>query len=186
MSADWRMLYLVVADGQGDHDSGLSIPELAALMRELGSYWALNLDGGGSSAMYVRDQAPEREGIVNEPTDESSVERLVANHLGFCAGRRPWAVMQPGPLVWAYPSNRGLTFRIPESQPDTHSACPGTFVALREGRSEDGYESLVDTVLESLEHGWSVEVVADWTTSECWTPVERVIAHADGGDIGAP
>jgi hypothetical protein len=44
--------------------------------------------------MYVRDQAPEREGIVNEPTDESSVERLVANHLGFCAGRRPWSVMQ--------------------------------------------------------------------------------------------
>jgi hypothetical protein len=67
-----------------------------------------------------------------------------------------------------------------------HSACPGTFVVLREGRSEDGYESLVDTVLESLEHGWSIEVVADWATSECWTPVERVIAHADGGDIGAP
>ena len=50
-----------------------TLPELAALMVELGACTALNLDGGGSSALWLRDR------IVNRPSD--AVERKVANHL---------------------------------------------------------------------------------------------------------
>ena len=38
----------------------------------------MNLDGGGSSAMYVRGR-----GVVNDPSDGS--QRVVANHLGVQA-----------------------------------------------------------------------------------------------------
>lgn len=73
LSADRRRLLLVVADGRRVEVSGPTLPELAALMVELGACTALNLDGGGSSALWLRDR------IVNQPSD--LVERPVANHL---------------------------------------------------------------------------------------------------------
>jgi exopolysaccharide biosynthesis protein len=73
LSADRRRLLLLVADGRRVEASGPTLPELAALMVEVGACTALNLDGGGSSALWVRDR------IVNQPSD--LVERPVANHL---------------------------------------------------------------------------------------------------------
>ena len=57
---------LLVADGRFKHQSeGLSLPELELVMRWLGCRDAINLDGGGSSTMYIRDA----EGVVNYPSD---------------------------------------------------------------------------------------------------------------------
>jgi hypothetical protein len=68
-------LWLVVADGRRDGISeGMTLPELADLLRALGAGRALNLDGGGSSIMVVRGQA------VNRPSDLQG-ERPVANAL---------------------------------------------------------------------------------------------------------
>jgi len=74
LSRDRRRLLLVVADGRREGVAGLTLPELAALMVEAGACTALNLDGGGSSALWLRDR------IVNRPSD--GVERKVSNHLG--------------------------------------------------------------------------------------------------------
>jgi len=74
LSKDRRQLLLVVADGRREAVPGLTLPELATLMVELGACTAVNLDGGGSSALWLRDR------IVNLPSD--GVERKVANHLG--------------------------------------------------------------------------------------------------------
>lgn len=41
--------------------SGLTIPELASYMHKLGCIYALNLDGGGSSTLFVKDN------VVNHP-----------------------------------------------------------------------------------------------------------------------
>lgn len=73
LSADRRHLLLLVADGRRGDAPGPTLPELSALMVEAGACTALNLDGGGSSALWVRDR------IVNQPSD--LVERPVANHL---------------------------------------------------------------------------------------------------------
>jgi exopolysaccharide biosynthesis protein len=55
---------LLVVDGRQWRDSlGLSIPQLAELMLSLGCVEALNLDGGGSSAMIVGNDT------VNHPSD---------------------------------------------------------------------------------------------------------------------
>jgi exopolysaccharide biosynthesis protein len=77
LSADQQSLYLVVADGRRVDVPGLTLPDLARLMDELGACIAVNLDGGGSSAMWVRDR------IVNQPSD--LIERPVANHLAVLA-----------------------------------------------------------------------------------------------------
>jgi exopolysaccharide biosynthesis protein len=88
LSADRKQLFLVVADGRREGVPGLTLPELANLLDELGACTALNLDGGGSSAMWVRDR------IVNQPSD--LVERPVANHLAVIAASAP-PDPQPGP-----------------------------------------------------------------------------------------
>jgi exopolysaccharide biosynthesis protein len=73
LSADRRSLLLVVADGRREDAQGPTLPELAALLVEVGACTAVNLDGGGSSALWLGDR------IVNRPSD--LVERPVANHL---------------------------------------------------------------------------------------------------------
>lgn len=56
--------YLVEVDGrQPDVSVGMTFPELAAYMREIGCEEAVNLDGGGSAAMWVLGQ------VVNSPSE---------------------------------------------------------------------------------------------------------------------
>jgi exopolysaccharide biosynthesis protein len=81
LSADQQVLYLVVADGRREDVPGLTLPELARLMDDLGACTAVNLDGGGSSAMWVRDR------IVNQPSE--LIERPVANHLAILVVTEP-------------------------------------------------------------------------------------------------
>lgn len=74
LSKDRKTLYLVVADGRRTGVPGFTLPQLAAFMSEkLHACAAINLDGGGSSAMWVSDR------IVNRPAD--GVERPVGDHL---------------------------------------------------------------------------------------------------------
>lgn len=78
LSKDGRTLYLLVADGRREGVPGPTLPELANfIVTELGACTALNLDGGGSSAMWVEDE------IVNRPSDPA--ERTVVNHLAVIA-----------------------------------------------------------------------------------------------------
>ena len=64
---------LLVADGRFRHQAeGLSIPELQRIMRWLGCTEAINLDGGGSSTMYVHNRP--HDGVVNYPSDNSNYD----------------------------------------------------------------------------------------------------------------
>lgn len=74
--ADGTVL-LVVADGRSSEAAGLTMWELQQVMAALGCADAINLDGGGSTAMVVR------EAVVNHPSDnrrfDAGGERAVAN-----------------------------------------------------------------------------------------------------------
>lgn len=78
--ADGTIMLLVV-DGRFEESAGMSLVELQKTMRWLGCVTALNLDGGGSSAMYIKGE-PDH-GIVNYPSDNKKFdhagEREVAN-----------------------------------------------------------------------------------------------------------
>jgi exopolysaccharide biosynthesis protein len=74
VSEDGATLYLVVADGRREGVPGMTLARLARFMsEELETCAAMNLDGGGSSAMWVGET------IVNQPSDKK--ERRVADHL---------------------------------------------------------------------------------------------------------
>jgi len=113
-----RKVILVVVDGRQGHSRGISLYGLARLFVELGAESAINLDGGGSSAMYVDKH------IVNSPSGGRweakfgfgakqvevvtkhqrvsdggvreffvrGVEREVMNHLGVIAPKEPLVV----------------------------------------------------------------------------------------------
>jgi exopolysaccharide biosynthesis protein len=65
---------IVVTDGrQGYYSTGLTLTELAYTMQKFGAVDAINLDGGGSAAMVVKNK------VVNRPSD--GTERRVSNAL---------------------------------------------------------------------------------------------------------
>ena len=75
-------LIILVVDGRKPGVAvGMSYDELAAEMLRLGCQNALNLDGGGSSVLAVRDAASGEMKILNVPTDGR--ERAVVNVLGI-------------------------------------------------------------------------------------------------------
>ena len=70
-------LIMIVADGRTSESAGLSFRELGFIFEEFRTKTAINLDGGGSSALWIKDR------IVNVPIEGGvpGRERAVANHL---------------------------------------------------------------------------------------------------------
>lgn len=64
---------LFVADGRFKQAEGLSLMELQQLLRWLGCRDALNLDGGGSTTMYLN--LFDYQGIINCPSDNGRFDR---------------------------------------------------------------------------------------------------------------
>lgn len=77
-----RVIWLT-ADGRHANAAGLSLPELTKVMQWLGCRDAINLDGGGSTTMWLAGQ--DENGVVNYPSDGKNwvrtVERPVSNVL---------------------------------------------------------------------------------------------------------
>jgi exopolysaccharide biosynthesis protein len=70
--ADGKLLFVTVDGRQPGVSIGMPLTELAGLMLEMGSLNAINLDGGGSTTMVIRNK------IVNKPSDATG-ERPVSD-----------------------------------------------------------------------------------------------------------
>lgn len=83
LTKDGKILFITVDGRFPKHAGGVSIPELAHLIRILGGKDAINLDGGGSTTLWLSG-APDN-GIVNYPCDNKRFdhrgERTVPNIL---------------------------------------------------------------------------------------------------------
>jgi len=73
LDREGRYIIAVVDGRQKYHSTGMTLTELAYTMQKLGAVEAMNLDGGGSTALAVRSR------VVNRPSDGS--ERSVSNAL---------------------------------------------------------------------------------------------------------
>jgi Phosphodiester glycosidase len=81
-----KKLWLIAVDGkQPLYSEGVTLAELSEIVLKLGVQTALNLDGGGSTTLVVRDRSGIR--ALNAPihTKLPMRQRPVANHLGFFA-----------------------------------------------------------------------------------------------------
>lgn len=75
ITKDGKKLFLIVVDGRQPQLSiGMTLEELAELFIKLGCYNSLNLDGGGSTTMWVKGR------VVNSPSDPTG-ERPISDAL---------------------------------------------------------------------------------------------------------
>lgn len=78
---DRGRVLLITVDGRNANAAGMSMAELAQLARWLQARDAINLDGGGSTTLWISGQPDP--GVVNYPTDnkqwDHAGERKVAN-----------------------------------------------------------------------------------------------------------
>jgi len=65
-------LLMITVDGRSESSGGISLYDLATLLLELGAVDAMNLDGGGSTTMYLDGK------VVNHPSDKEG-ERKVSD-----------------------------------------------------------------------------------------------------------
>lgn len=89
VSADGRTLFIVAIDGrQEGYSRGVTMAELGQIMLDLGARDGLNLDGGGSTALVLKDPGTGGFVVVNRPSDQAklpvpvAVERPVVDVLG--------------------------------------------------------------------------------------------------------
>ncbi|MEP7157616.1 MAG: phosphodiester glycosidase family protein, partial [Betaproteobacteria bacterium] len=98
ISADGRTLVMVAIDGRQAtaeespyrriHSRGATLQEVGELMRSLGASDAINLDGGGSTSMVIKDPHTGVFTVANQPSDSSTlgipvaIERPVADVIG--------------------------------------------------------------------------------------------------------
>jgi hypothetical protein len=86
---DGRRLWLVVVDGrQPGFAEGVTLRELAEIVRAQGALDAVELDGGGSASMVIAPSGAEPF-VVNSPihTRLPGRERPVATHIGVRVAR---------------------------------------------------------------------------------------------------
>ena len=90
LDRDEKRLFLFVVDGrQPSYSEGMNLHDLAALAIEAGAFTAMNLDGGGSSALVVEGEKGEPRKLGSSiHTRIPYRERPVANHLGIFAPQR--------------------------------------------------------------------------------------------------
>ncbi|HEX2241330.1 MAG TPA: phosphodiester glycosidase family protein [Actinomycetota bacterium] len=98
---DGHVLLVAVDGRQPKYSVGMTLQEFADLFVRLGADWALNLDGGGSTAMVVNGT------LVNRPS--SGYERAVSSALLVLPGADPGETYSsrpptPSPSVSATPS----------------------------------------------------------------------------------
>ncbi len=87
LSDDHNTLYLVTIDGrQPAFSTGASLSEAAAIMSYLGASDAINVDGGGSTTMVLRDPDGASQ-LLNSPSGGN--ERVVGSNLGLRARALP-------------------------------------------------------------------------------------------------
>ncbi len=97
VTADGTLLMVVVDGRQPGYSAGMTLRELSTFMLSLGAVNAMNLDGGGSSVMWVNGL------VVNRPSD--GFERSVANAVVVLPGADPGQV------------NLGFAPPLPPKQP---------------------------------------------------------------------
>ena len=151
VTADGRLLMLVVDGRQAGLSLGMSTLDVANLLISYGAVNAVNHDGGGSTTMVLRDATPR---VVNSPSDGAL--RAVGNNLALFANPSQQRVDR---MVYAdfYAGDAG-TFRY---APGTS----GSTVGLNESASTS--QTAADA---TATRGWSqkLTLTADTVGDDAW------------------
>jgi len=168
------MTHFGTVDGRRKNAAGMSLGSMASWLAssEIGVVDAVNLDGGGSSQMWIAGATPN--GVVNYPSDNANAEEPTHAGSRACSG---------GMFVFAPPYNHPPRFQTTPTT-DASAGTPYTYDA-------DAIDLDVDDILTfSLTQspaGMTVDAttgVVSWTpsvTDAASVPVDLVVSD-DGGE----
>lgn len=71
VSKDKKKIHFITVDGRQSHSKGMNMTQLADYLVSLGVDTAINLDGGGSTAMAIREYGNNNVVLVNQPSGGS-------------------------------------------------------------------------------------------------------------------
>ena len=153
-------------------NDGLSIPELAKLMKDLGADTALNLDGGGSTTMAIRPNGKGNLKVMNKLQD--GVERRISGAL-LAADTEPARIftdvsyradLAEG-IHWAYKQGaitgyENNTFRPGDKLSRKHSAVIfARALKLETGKTTDVEKWFTDVSVHPGGYGAEIAAVAE-------------------------
>lgn len=154
---------LATVDGRRDNAKGMSLDELAAFAAsdQFGAEGAVNLDGGGSTTMWVKDATYN--GVVNYPSDNPDQE--LSTHPGSRG-------VSGGFFVFAPPYNHAPRF---QTEPPT-----GAAVGFSYAYDADAIDlNIDDTLVFSLDGAPPGMTVNATTGAVEYTPTEDAPLTAD-------
>ncbi len=61
---------MITVDGRSEESGGIGLEDLAKILLELGATDAMNLDGGGSTTMFLDGK------VVNKPSDKEGERKV--------------------------------------------------------------------------------------------------------------
>ncbi len=113
LTADGRLILATVDGGRSGWSVGMRLPELAELMLSRGAANAINLDGGGSTALAIRLAGTSGPVLANRPSGAS--ERGVTNSIQVISnvptGPISALVVQPGTVSLYRNGSAQFTFK---------------------------------------------------------------------------
>ncbi len=80
ISKNGEEVILVTIDGRDNSFKGVSQEMFGAILKDLGAWNGVNLDGGGSTTMVVKPNGETKSTVVNKPSE--GTQRLVVNGVG--------------------------------------------------------------------------------------------------------
>ena len=92
VTSDGKILIMTVDGRQSGWSVGMTLQQWANEFRKFGAVWAINLDGGGSTTMWVKGS------VVNRPSD-STGERYVSSALLVLPGKDSGDPQISAPIV---------------------------------------------------------------------------------------
>src|SRR5690554_69018 len=172
LSEDRQTFILVTVDGRSSVSAGMYGAELAKLMDDLGAWVAFNLDGGGSTQMWMSGQ-----GTVNSPSGGSP--RAVLNHWGIFAGTAGGKSRIPGSCDR---SRDEVLYQAHLWNKPTSSDVNGDGKADVCARGPDGVECfLADGAgLSTRVEGPALDDGSGWGDSDNYTSIRMGDVNADG------
>lgn len=175
-------LLLVTVDGRQKKSVGMTLDEFADLFRYLGATSALNLDGGGSTTMWVRGRIVNR---VSDPSERAVGSSILVVPQGSGPGPQP----TPVPTTTATPTPGSTEQPAPSPTPTSVSAAASGLQSLSVAEAVTD-ESLCASLTDPASTGGLLDFLARRRGSGFGEPMLRRALQVFRGDrdcdLGVP
>ena len=108
---------MIAVDGRQERSRGVTLGELAAIFQRYKAENAINLDGGGSTSLVLKDPGTGVFSVINQPSDLSSLKLTTGTGIGI-AIERP-VVDLIGIKIDPAANENTAAFPVPQTAPKT-------------------------------------------------------------------